>query len=113
MEPSLWLTLRRVDLVNRYPEKKSVFRRSCNSGKHRYQAQLVFWSLSIEFWKAPSTNHLTVIPFECKIESKSLRFGFTAGNTNLNQCYFCPQTDSHTTLLTTGEKVALELFAPN
>lgn len=104
MKPSPWLTLRPLDLVNRYPEKKSVFRRSYNAGKHRYQAQLVLWSLSIEFWKTPSISHFTAISFECKIDSKGFRFGFTAGNTDLNQCYFCPQIGSHTTILTTGRK---------
>lgn len=105
--------LKPTDLVNRYPEKKSVFRRSYKAEKHRYQAQLVFWSLFIEFWKTPSISHFTVISFECKIESKSFRFGSTAGNTDLNQCCFCPQIGSHTTILTTGEKVALKQFAPN
>lgn len=83
--------LKPTDLVNRYPEKKSVFRRSYKAEKHRYQAQLVFWSLFIEFWKIPSVSHFTVISFECKIESKSFGFGSTAGNTDLNQSISVPK----------------------
>lgn len=111
--PAQWLTLRPVDLVNKYPEKKSVFRRSYNTGKHRQQAQSVFWSLYIQFWKMPFISHFTVISFECKIESKGFRFGFTAGDTDLNQCYFCPQIASHMTILTMEEKVTLKLLTPN